>query len=57
MLDSQGGAHVLHHESMNGPGCTRRPAQRQQGLQTRPLLVGKVITMHTLRIPGFADTP
>ena len=30
---------------------------RQQGLQTRPLLVGKVITMHTPRIPGFADTP
>jgi len=30
---------------------------RQQGRQARPLLVGKVIAMHTPRLPQFADRP
>lgn len=30
---------------------------RQQRRHVCPLLVGKVITMHTSRISGFADTP
>src|SRR5260370_24875457 len=30
---------------------------RQQRLRARPLLVGKLIALHTSTVPNFADTP